>query len=122
MGKRIFMALLATVCMLLCACNEADNTKPLAEMRMVYEENPAHWSKDMKLIWGEKTYSEVDWIIEKIEKGAQIGFADDEYGGWLIYELNGYDKDLFLLAQEKDNPDCTRIMTTHPTSQNIWRQ
>jgi hypothetical protein len=48
--KRIFVALLATVCMLLCACNEADNKNPLAEMQMIYEENPAHWSKDLKLI------------------------------------------------------------------------
>ena len=51
MRKRIFATLLATVCMLLCACNEADNTKPLAEMQMVHEENPAHWYKDMKLMW-----------------------------------------------------------------------
>ena len=116
------VSIIAIACILLTACNIADKKEPFIEMQMVYEENPAHWSKDMKLIGGEKTYSEVDWIIEKIEKGAEIGFADDEYGGWRLYELNGYDKDLFLLVQEKDNPDCIRIMTTHPTSRNIWRQ
>ena len=121
--KRIAVfALLTAVGVFIGACSTVKNADTLIEMQMIYEENPAHWSKDLKLIWKEKIYSEVDWIIEKIEKGAKIGFADDEYGGWLLYELNGYDKDLFLLAQEKDNPDCTRIMTTYPTLRNIWRQ
>ena len=122
MRKIAVFALLTVVCVSIGACSAIKNADTLIEMQMVYEENPAHWSKDMKLIWGEKTYSEIDWIIEKIEKGAEIGFADDEYGGWLLYELNGYDNGLFLLAQEKNNPDCIRIMTTHPTSRNIWRQ
>ena len=122
MRKIIVIALLVAIYVLMCSCSKGSNMESLVEMQMSYEDNPAHWSKDMKLIWGEKTYSEADWIIEKIDKGIEIGFADDEYGGWLLYELNDYDKDLFLLAQEKNNPDCTRIMTTYPTSQNIWRQ
>lgn len=118
MRKTAVFALLIAVCVFIGACSAAKSTDAL----MVYEENPAHWSLDMKLVLGEKIYSEADWIIEEIEKGDEIGFADDEYGGWLLYELNGYDKDLFLLAEEKDNPYCTRIMTTYPTSRNIWRQ
>lgn len=122
MRKTAVFALLIAVCVFIGACSAAKSTDAFIEMQMIYEENPAFWSKDIKLVLGEKIYSEADWIIEDIEKGDEIGFADDEYGGWLLYELNGYDKDLFLLAQEKDNPDCTRIMTTYPTSRNIWRQ
>ena len=118
MRKKIFAALLAMVFMLLCACNGADNTKPLAEMQMVHEENPAHWYKDMKLMWGDTAYYITN--VKNPKPGKQIGYATDEYDGWCIYELKGHGRK-YLYAVEKNNEDCWRVMSIYPPEEP-WRQ
>ena len=118
MRKGILVALLATVYMLLCACNEADNTNSLAEMQVVYEDNPAHWDKDMKLMWDDTVYYTTN--VTNPKPGKQIGYANDEYDDWYIYELKGYEQK-YLYAVEKNNEDCWRVMSVYPPDKP-WRQ
>lgn len=82
---------------------------PLIEMEIVYEENPAFFLKDMKLIWDDTIYYVTQ--MNNTGRGKEIGYATDEYSTWRIYELNGYDYD-YLLAVESD--DVWRVMSIHP--------
>ncbi|WHH59310.1 hypothetical protein [Petroclostridium sp. X23] len=82
---------------------------PLIEMKMVYEENPAFFLKDMKLIWDDTIYHVSP--MNNTGRGKEIGYATDEYSTWRIYELNGYGHD-YLLAVESE--DVWRVMSIHP--------
>ncbi len=90
------------------AVNRIVNTPPF-EMKMVYEENPAFFLKDMKLIWDDAIYHVTP--MNNTGRGKEIGYATDEYSTWRIYELNGYDRD-YLLAVESE--DVWRVMSIHP--------
>ncbi|MCL2604448.1 MAG: hypothetical protein FWD90_08210 [Defluviitaleaceae bacterium] len=87
---------------------ENDN---LYGMRIVYEENPATFFSDMKLIWNESVYHVTP--MTGVRRGNRIGIADDEYSTWLVYELRGHDRD-FLFIAESRNEDVWRIMSSHP--------
>ncbi|MCL1859441.1 MAG: hypothetical protein FWF92_09465 [Oscillospiraceae bacterium] len=94
------------------AVNKA-TAKPLIEMKMVYEDNPAFWFKDMKLVW-----DDTDYFVAHIEnynankiRGREIGYATDEISTWRIYELKGHGRD-YLLAVESD--DVWRVMSSNP--------
>lgn len=100
----------------------------LIEMKIIYVDNPAYFSKDMKLIWNDTVYHEITpdnagqgkqlWddvkrhVLPKVKtgKGKQIGYANTEYSTWRIYELEDYNHD-YLLAVESD--DVWRIMSIH---------
>ena len=82
---------------------------PLIEMKIVYEENPAYFLKDMKLIWDDTIYHVTP--MNNIGRGKEIGYATDEDSTWRIYELNGYGHD-YLLAVESE--DVWRVMSIHP--------
>lgn len=81
---------------------------PLIEMKITYEENPAFWFKDMKLIWGDAVYYEIP--MGNPNKGRQIGYATNEYSTWRIYELSGYNHDYLLAVESKD---VWRVMSIH---------
>lgn len=97
------------------AVNRAIN-EPLIEMKMVYEDNPAFFFKDMKLIWDDTVYHVTP--ISRTERGKEIGYATDEYSTWRIYELKGYGRD-YLLAVESE--EVWRVMSSHPP-ETPWRQ
>jgi len=90
--------------------------KPLVEMKIVYEENPAFFFKDMRLVWDDAVYYEKS--AEHIERGAEIGYASDGLGVWRIYELKGYGRD-HLLAVESD--DVWRVMSVYPPEEPFRR-
>ncbi|MCL2499193.1 MAG: M56 family metallopeptidase [Defluviitaleaceae bacterium] len=87
---------------------ENDN---LYGMKIVYEENPAAFLSDMKLIWDNVVYHVTP--MTGVQRGNRIGIADDEYSTWLVYELRGHDRD-FLFIAESRNEDVWRIMSSHP--------
>ncbi|MDD4075606.1 MAG: M56 family metallopeptidase, partial [Eubacteriales bacterium] len=89
---------------------------PLIEMKMVYEENPAFFFKDMKLVWGDTVYYATP--MNNTGRGNEIGYATDEISTWRIYELKGYNRD-YLLAVESE--DVWRVMTSHLPVEP-WRQ
>ena len=89
---------------------------PLIEMKMVYEDNPAFWLKDMKLIWDDDAYYVTH--IGNTGRGREIGYAADELSTWRIYELKGYGRD-YLLAVESE--DVWRVMSIYPP-ESPWRQ
>ena len=82
---------------------------PPVEMQVLYEDNPAHWFKDMKLIWNDTAYYETH--IDHAKRGREIGYATDEYSTWHIYELKGYNRD-YLYAVESE--DVWRIFSSIP--------
>ena len=72
--KMVFIILTSLIiCTFLTACNMADNTEQPAEMQMIYEDNPAFFFKDMKLVWGEKVYYVSNAL--NAERGKEIGYA-----------------------------------------------
>ncbi|MCL2815710.1 MAG: hypothetical protein FWD23_14025 [Oscillospiraceae bacterium] len=118
MKKSVVFTLLMVVCVFISACSAKKSTDALIEMQMVYDENPAHWYKDMKLIWGDTAYYVTN--VKNPKPGKQIGYAADEYDGWHIYELKGHGRK-YLYAVEKNNEDCWRVMSVYPPEQP-WRQ
>ena len=109
MGKSILAFLMAVIfCLLLASCGAKNNADPLIEMRMAYEENPAFFFKDMKLIWDDTVYYIAN--INNAKPGKEIGYATDELSTWRIYELKGYGHD-YLYAVE--NEDVWRVMSSH---------
>jgi beta-lactamase regulating signal transducer with metallopeptidase domain len=82
---------------------------PLIEMEIIYEENPAFFLNDMKLIWDDTIYYVTS--MDDIGWGKEIGYATDKYSTWYIYELNGYNRD-YLLAAESE--DVWRVMSIYP--------
>ena len=95
----IALAVLAALLCVVLALNQALNA-PLAEMKMVYEENPAHWFKDVKLMWEDSEYFQTH--VSNAKRGREIGFATDEYSTWRIYEMKGYDHDYLYAAESED--------------------
>ena len=93
----------------------SDNNE-LIEMKMVYEYNPAYFLKDMTLVWGDTVYHQTQMF--DAGRGAEIGYAIDEYSTWQIFELEGYDHD-YLLAVESE--DVWRVMSSH-LAEGPWRQ
>ena len=81
----------------------------LVEMQMVYEENPAFYFKEMKLLWDGTVYYVVP-MQQNSRRGKEIGYAKDEFSTWRIFELMGYGID-YLLAVESD--DVWRVMSSH---------
>ena len=82
---------------------------PLIEMKMVYEENPAYFLKDMKLVW-----DDTDYFVTRIsnaKRGKEIGYAVDELSTWRIYELKGYGRDYLYAVESKD---VWRVMSVYP--------
>ena len=110
MKKIIVLALLAAVHVLMGACSTESNPESLVEMQMLYEENPAHWYKDMKLMRGDTAYYITN--VKNPKPGRQIGYAADEYDGWRIYELKGHGRK-YLYAAENNNEDCRRVMSVY---------
>jgi beta-lactamase regulating signal transducer with metallopeptidase domain len=96
----------------------AGRGEPLIEMKMMYEENPAYWSKDMKLMWGDTVYYVAPIVNAK--PGREIGYATDEYNGWRIYELKGHGRD-YLYAAENVSEGAWRVMSIY-LSEQPWRQ
>jgi hypothetical protein len=86
------------------------------EMKIVYEENPAYFFKEMKLIWNDTIYYTTPMNHPK--RGREVGFANDEYSTWRIFELKEYGSD-YLLADESE--DVWRVMSSHPP-EKPWRQ
>ncbi|MCL1804596.1 MAG: M56 family metallopeptidase, partial [Clostridiales bacterium] len=93
-------------------------SEPLIEMKMIYEENPAFFSRDMKLLWGDTVYHFVH--IANGKPGKKIGYATDEYDGWHIFELKGYSRD-HLCATEKTNDSGLWVFSVYPPEQP-WQQ
>ena len=120
MGKRILLVILVAVMVLAVvlsvgfAVNRAAGG-PLIEMQMVYEENPAFFLKEMKLIWDDAVYTVTP--MSNPGRGREIGYASDKYSGWRIYELKGYGRD-YVLAVESE--DVWRVMSVYP--HEPWRQ
>ena len=85
---------------------------PLFEMQIVYVENPAHFFRDMTLIWNDTTYYVVPMV--NAQRGREIGFATDERSTWRIYEIRGRGSD-YLLAVESE--DVWRVMSIYPGEQ-----
>jgi len=83
-------------------------SQSLVEMKMVYEENPAFFFKDMKLVWDDTIYYVTP--MSNTGRGMEIGYATDENSTWRIYELKGYGRD-YLLAVESE--DVWRVMSSH---------
>jgi len=110
--------LLSFILTAMCACRTTADTEPLVEMQMVYEDNPAFFFKDMKLVWDAKEYYIAN--SHNPEHGREIGYAADGYSGWRIYELKGYGRD-YLMAIDNDNEDCRRVMSINPP-EKPWRQ
>ena len=106
--------LIITVCVTAIALGTGGATPiaPLIEMKMVYEENPAHFFKDMKLIWDNSTYFVTH--IENAKRGTEIGYATDEQSTWRIYELKGHGRD-YLYAVESE--DVWRVMSVYPPAE-----
>ena len=116
--SRIFIAA-AVMLMLVLSAGFAVNRaadEPLIEMQMIYEENPAHFLKDMKLIWGDTVYYVTP--MNNTGQGREIGYATDEISTWRIYELRGHGRD-YLLAVESE--DVWRVMSVYPP-EAPWRQ
>lgn len=83
MKKIVFIVLIALViCISLTACKVTDKAEQPAEMQMVYEDNPALFFKDIKLIWDEKNYYPSNML--NAGRGKEIGYAADEYNGWRL--------------------------------------
>ena len=82
--KKLIIILLAAalMCLLLSACAAAEHDEDLIEMQIVYEDNPAFFLKDMKLIWGTENYYVSH--MSGAKRGKEIGYVNDEYGGWRI--------------------------------------
>ncbi|MCL2058262.1 MAG: hypothetical protein FWH01_04270 [Oscillospiraceae bacterium] len=87
---------------------------PLIEMKIVYEENPAFFFKDMKLLWGDTVYHETP--MNNAGQGKEIGYANDEYSTWRIFELKGYSRD-YLLTVESEG--AWRIMSNRPPDEPL---
>jgi len=88
----------------------------LIEMKIIYEDNPAYFFQDMKLIWGDKVYYAIP--VSNDRQGRQIGFADDEFSRWSIFEIRGVSHD-YLLAVESE--DVWRVMSIHPPQEPLQR-
>ena len=93
-----------------------DESTHLIEMQIVYEENPAAFFPDMKLVWDGTVYHMTP--MASAARGRQIGIATDEFGIWRIYELRGHGRD-YLLAVESE--DVWRVMSLNPPVQP-WGQ
>jgi hypothetical protein len=107
--KLIFAAIaLVTVLSVGFAVNKAVNAQ-LIEMKIVHEENPARFLKDMKLIWDDTVYYVSS--MSNTGRGKEIGYANDEYSTWRIFELKGYSRDYLLAVESKD---VWRVMSSHP--------
>jgi beta-lactamase regulating signal transducer with metallopeptidase domain len=96
--------------------NEAAGSN-LIEMKMTYHDNPASFFQDMNLRWEDTVYYEIS--MSDPERGAEIGYAVDQYSTWRIYEIKGYDHD-YLLASEGES-GAFRVMTSH-VPEAPWRQ
>ncbi|MCL1821182.1 MAG: M56 family metallopeptidase, partial [Oscillospiraceae bacterium] len=94
----------------------AGRSGPLIEMKMIYEENPAFFLKDMILLWGDVGYRVTH--VQNARPGKEIGYATDEISTWRIFELRGHGRD-YLFAQESE--DVWRVMTSGPI-EVPWRQ
>ena len=88
--------------------------RPLIEMKMVYVENPAHWFKDMRLMWDDTTYYVTN--IANAKRGNEIAYATDEASTWRVYELKGYGRD-YLYAVESE--DVWRVMSIYPPEEPL---
>ena len=108
--------IMAVVCGLLNACKTTDNAEQLIEMQMVYEDNPAFFFKDMKLVWDDTEYFVTH--VDDANPGKEIGYATDEFSRWRIFELKGYGSD-YLYAVESE--DVWRVMSVYPPEEP-WRQ
>lgn len=84
----------------------------LIEMKIVHEENPAYALREMTLVWDDVVYRVVPMAI--FERGAEIGYANDEYSTWRIYKLAGYNSD-YVLAIESE--DVWRVLSSRPQEQ-----
>lgn len=116
MKKLIIVALLTAICVFICTFNTENNTVSLIEMQMVYDDNPAFFFNDMKLIWDNTEYFVTH--VNNAKPGREIGHATDKFSTWRIYELKGYGRD-YLYAVESE--DVWRVMSVHPPEQT-WRQ
>jgi len=102
-------ALLISTSLTACAYNASGTAGiELVEMQMVYEENPAFFFKDMKLIWGDSIYYVAP--MNNTGRGKEIGYATDETSTWRIFELKGHRRD-YLLAVESE--DVWRVMSVN---------
>jgi len=81
----------------------------LFEMFIVYEENPAIFFPDMKLVWDDTAYHVVH--MDNPRKGRQIGFAVDEFSTWSIHEVIGYGTNILLAVESED---VWRVMNHDP--------
>jgi len=81
----------------------------LFETFIIYEDNPATFFTDMKLIWDDTAYHVIN--MENPRKGRQIGFAIDEYSTWSIHEVIGYGTNILLAVESED---VWRVMNHDP--------
>ena len=86
----------------------------LIEMEIIYEDNPAFYSQDIKLLWGDTVYHAVH--IADARRGKEIGYAVNEYDDWRIYELKGYTRD-HLCAIEKASGSGLWVFSVYPPEQ-----
>jgi hypothetical protein len=112
MKKLLFsIFIMVFTCITFTSCNKSGNPESDAQMSMVYEDNPAFFFKDMKLIWGDTIYYFSPVI--NAERGKKLGYATDEYSGWDIYELKGHTTD-YVIAVEAGSEDVWRVMSVNP--------
>jgi len=91
----------------------------LPEMVIVYEDNPAFFFSDMKLIWDDVAYRKISYAMRIPNKGKQIGVATDKYGTWKVFELNGYSHDYLLAVDEETKSPV--VLSSLP-KEEPWRQ
>ena len=96
--------------------NDYKESPALFQMEIVYEENPAFFFLDMRLIWDDTTYYVTH--MSNAKRGKEIGYATDEFSTWCIYELEGYGRE-YLYAEESE--DVWRVMSIYQAEQP-WRQ
>jgi len=106
------MALLVALCVG-CAANQV-GAAPLAEMRIVYEDDPASFLPTLLLKWDDKVYHDITaYWLNPISRGYEIGYARDEYSDWRVFELEGHGRN-HLLIYEGDSEDVFRVMSIYP--------
>ena len=89
--------------------NATPENEELYSMQIKYVENPARLLRDIQLIWNDVTYHATPSTYTS--RGRQIGYANDEYSAWRIYELIGQGHE-YLLAVESEY--VWRVMSVHP--------
>jgi len=88
----------------------------LFTMEIIHVDNPALVFSEMKLIFNDTVYHLSS--LPNPQRGRLIGFAEDEYSTWRIYEIRGRSRE-YLLAVESD--EVWRVMSSIPP-ETPWRQ